>query len=357
MRIKIFHVITSFGYGGAERLLVNVANEQSYNHNVTIIIFKKNYNLLCELNENINVVKLNFNLLIFYNLRQFLKKNQPDIVHTHLGHADLITMISSIGLSGKYFSTMHNIYFKKNRVDNFYFLTYRLFSRTFAKKFHFIAISTSVYNHLLYTLKIDKHKIHLLYNAIKLNKDKNCHNINVNNKFNLLFVGRLTKQKNVELLINAIPILKTHIPNIILNIVGEGVLKEKLAEIVSLLNINDRVRFFNFVDDPSPFFQKSDLFVLPSIFEGFGIVVLEAFNNCLPVLASDIEGPKELISDSINGFLFKSNDLDDLVYKIMYIYNNQYLLDNIKLNALNFVKNFSIEVHVKNLNDIYEIGN
>lgn len=355
MRMKIFHIITSFGFGGAERLLVNVANKMALNNDITIIILKKEYSLLSSLNNNVNVIKMDLNIFSFFKLRTILKRNQPDIIHTHLGHADLITMISSIGLSGKYFCTMHNVYFKKNSIDNIIFFLYKIFSNTIATKFQFIAISDVVYRHILNKFKISKNRIHLIYNAVAIDIAPSSVVVEDRNTFNLLFIGRLSKQKNVSLLISAISILKHKIPNIRLIIVGDGELRYSLEDQVKKLNLNSYVQFVGFSHNTSYYFLNSDLFVLPSIFEGFGLVIIESFLHRLVVLASSIEGPKELITHGFNGFLFENNDLSDLVDKTYFIYLKYHQMGVIKENAAKFAEQFSLDTYIDKLVVLYYV--
>lgn len=124
----------------------------------------------------------------------------------------------------------------------------------------------------------------------------------------IIFVGRLLSHKNVDVLLNAIEILKKKDPNISLLVVGEGPEKENLEKLNVDLKITSNVSFLGFIEDHKELYsliKASKVFVLPSTREGFGIAVIEA-NACgLPVITidNDHNGARELIINNENGMV------------------------------------------------------
>lgn len=122
----------------------------------------------------------------------------------------------------------------------------------------------------------------------------------------LIFAGRLIKEKNVDILINSISRIKEKFPDIRCLIIGDGPEREKLEELTVGLQLTDNVVFKGFMenyDDLIGYMKSSKVFVLPSIREGFGIVVIEA-NACgLPVVVVDHEmnAATDLVVDGVNG--------------------------------------------------------
>jgi glycosyltransferase involved in cell wall biosynthesis len=140
-------------------------------------------------------------------------------------------------------------------------------------------------------------------------------------EFDVVFAGRLIRDKNVDLLIKAIFLLKKEIPDIRCVIIGDGPEKGKLMKLAEKLNINSNVTFVGFLenyDNVIAYMKSSKIFVLPSTREGFGIVALEA-NACgLPVVTVNHErnATCELIDHGENGFICKPSP-EDIAGKIL----------------------------------------
>ena len=138
----------------------------------------------------------------------------------------------------------------------------------------------------------------------------------------IIFAGRLIKEKNVDILVKSIEIVKDRIPNVRCMIVGDGPEKSKLEELSSNLKIQDNIEFMGFTenyDDLMGYMKSSQVFVLPSIREGFGMVVIEA-NACgLPVVVVNhkMNAAVDLVNDGVNGFIADAlpEDIADKIVK------------------------------------------
>ncbi len=145
-------------------------------------------------------------------------------------------------------------------------------------------------------------------------------------KYDLLFCGRLIKEKNVGLLVKA---MKNLNPNVTCAIIGDGPEKKNLESLVKTHGLEDRVEFLGFLrrhNDVLSYMKSSRLFIFPSLREGFGTAVLEA-NVCgLPVIVvdSDRNASRHLIEDGVNGFICK-NDVEALSWKIAHILDKEEL--------------------------------
>ncbi len=356
----ICQIITSLVYGGAEKLLVNFSNVLVEKHEIHIIYLKGEPKLKLSFHPRIKVYHVPLGLSCAKNIRSLVKKINPDVVHTHLGHADLIGMYACRGLPMKLYCTMHNVYFKWNWKDDLIFFIYSILFNTIAKKCKVIAISQSVFHHVEKKLHVSKANIKLIHNAIpnivvEKSKDKLREELNISeNSFCALFVGRLEIQKSVETILFAAKELGNSIPNLCIIIVGEGKLKEKLQNLASKLGVLERVFFVGSTPNPEEYFSASDIFVLPSVFEGLGIVVLEAFRASVPVIATNIEGPKELIRDGINGLLFEPKDYKQLSDQILKIYKSLEFRKHIGDNGYkSYLDKYDINSYSKQLEALY----
>lgn len=165
----------------------------------------------------------------------------------------------------------------------------------------------------------------------------------------ILFVGRLTEVKGVEFLIRAIPHIKSSDLHLI--IVGDGVLFAELNNIVNSLGITDKTTFFGPAnrEQLAKIYGIADVFVLPSIItdkgatEGTGLVIPEAMNFGIPVIASDVGGIKETVKNEHNGLLVKQKDPKALALAIERIFSDTELKHTIIKNAKYTIKEFSPE--------------
>jgi glycosyltransferase involved in cell wall biosynthesis len=144
------------------------------------------------------------------------------------------------------------------------------------------------------------------------------------NKHQFIFVGRLVFYKNLELIIKAINILKKTFPKIKLIIAGNGPQKKFLSNLVAELNLEDNIEFKGYVDTEEKFrlIAESNALVFPSLFEGFGLVILEAFSQNRPVLVSNKRPMSDIVSHKKNGYVLNSRDEKEWANAMEEMVNN-----------------------------------
>lgn len=358
---RILHIITGLTYGGAERLLLNVCALLHERYEIHVIYLKDHPFLGPLFPPSVALHPVPLGRSVVLQVRRLIREIRPDIVHTHLGHGDLIGLLASAFLGMRRFCTMHNIWFKWNRKDKFIFATYRLYFATIARGCMVICISTSVQEHVRRVLRVPSRLSPLIYNAIpalppmpsreelrrKLGIPQEC--------FGILFVGRLQLQKSIPTLLRAFAGLPAEMAGARLLLVGEGTLRRELTALKDELALGDRVEFRGTTPDPEEYFAAADVFVLPSVFEGLGIVILEAFRASLPVIASRLEGPMELIQDGRNGILFPSQDSAALRDCLVAQYRDPEGRGRLALAGhTDYQTKFSIESYVDSLSSLYD---
>ena len=132
-------------------------------------------------------------------------------------------------------------------------------------------------------------------------------------RFRFLSVGRLSHQKGQDLLLEAVALARPHLPPVELTLVGSGPEEDRLRRLTQQLGLEDIVRFEGYVSDPAPWFRSADCFVLTSRWEGFGVVLVEALQFGLPLLAVDCDfGPADVITDPRLGDLVPAGDIEAL---------------------------------------------
>ena len=183
-----------------------------------------------------------------------------------------------------------------------------------------IAISSFTLKNLL-NYGLEKDRLRLIHMGVDTRK---CYSISApkGKRPTICCVARLVEYKKVDVLIRAISSIKNHMKNIECNIIGIGPELEKLEDMVQQLDLEGNVNFLGFIrrhDDVLKIVKKSRIFCLPSIVEGFGIVVIEAMACSTPYVCSNIPPLKEITDDGTGGLLFERQDPDDLARKILLL--------------------------------------
>ena len=156
----------------------------------------------------------------------------------------------------------------------------------------------------------------------------------------ITYIGRLSPEKGVKYLLTAFKKEYESSKNISLLIVGDGVEKSSLVNSIRNTEIEKKVHFTGFRTDVKKLLSASDLLVLPSKIETFGLSITQAFAVGVSVVASDIGGVPEQVLDNFNGLLFTSEYVDDLKDKIHIVLHSKELMDRYTKNAKALCKNY-----------------
>ena len=158
-------------------------------------------------------------------------------------------------------------------------------------------------------------------------KDNICKFTESEGKYIICFVGELYKAKNQRMLICALPEIQLEIPNAVLWLVGEGVDRHELVELVEDLNLTGSVAFIGKRRNPCDYMRACDLYVSASEKEGLPFNVMEALGCGKTVLASDIKGHRDIIEEGKSGFLYHSGDIHEFVSKVKAIHRGELHID------------------------------
>lgn len=155
----------------------------------------------------------------------------------------------------------------------------------------------------------------------------------------VLYVGRLVREKGLQTLLDAFEILLKENIRARLVIVGEGPVKEELMEKVLSNGMHDHVHFTGFVDEASlvSLYKSSDVFVLPSLYEPFGIVALEAMASGVPVVVSDVGGLSEIVENGLNGLKVPAADSKSLAAALQLVLQDSTFAERLRNNAYQYV--------------------
>lgn len=203
---------------------------------------------------------------------------------------------------------------------------------------------------------IPKTSIHVIPNATQFKVSRVPKTLN-KEPHRLLFVGRLSSQKNIPLLLEGLSkyvLSKERNVSISLSIVGEGELRDKIQNIVQKLSITEYVQFLGRLDgrELERAYENSDVFILTSTHESFGTVLIEAMSKALPVIATDIDAVRNTIVHERNGLLIDQT-ADALARALNRILNDEELYASASLNNLNDLKKYSWDTIIKKTMEVY----
>ena len=291
----------------------------------------------------------------FFSLKKMIKINKPDFLFVHL-----ITSLPLLLLYFINFKTKFVLRISGYPKMNFF----RLFLWKIAsKKLFLIICPTETTRNLIVKLGIiDESKVKTIEDPIidisKIIKKKNSGtSINILNKDYFLAVGRLTKQKNFLFLIKAFKKILDKDKNINLVIAGEGELYNPINTFIKQHKLENNIHLVGHQENIYPFFKNAKCFIMSSLWEDPGFVLIESFFLKTPIISSDCpNGPKELIVDNENAFKFTNNNENSFL-KSFYEFKNfdNKNLNKLKKNGLLLSKKYTIFNHFKSLDKILSI--
>jgi glycosyltransferase involved in cell wall biosynthesis len=336
---QVIHIIESDTGGGAEKLLHILAQNSKIDQKV-IFLSKINNNHYHKSNYFFLNIKANGIMKIFIAscaIFKFLlkeKNKEKILIHSHLGKALYSAFMPSIFLGINHIHTEHNTFNRRRFRFYLYWIEYVIYSSLK----HIICISEPTRFELLsYMPSIHLSKTTVIKNGTKLYKHKN-RNFN-KKKLNLLVLGSLTYKKGIDLLIQILPDLLQIIDHI--KIVGSGPEKENLINLTKKLSLENYVKFIPFLEDPSPEIYSSHLGVIPSRWEGFGLVAAEMRSSGLPILISDTPGLYDIYSEYNSVYSFKNGSIHSLKESLTDLIKNLNLGKDKILNLDTSFENFS----------------
>jgi glycosyltransferase involved in cell wall biosynthesis len=321
---KVTHLITTIERGGAEKQLLTLSSEQVQSGlNVVVLYLKGKPDLRNEFEAagvevNNLLVGKSFLKQIFL-LSKYLRKN-PSPVHAHLPKSELL---AAAVIAKKYFI------FSRHNAEPFWPSGPRIISNLLSKYVckrasQGIAISNAVKSYLIKRGEIpNDYKIDVVYygfqkdiltNSVGLNLITNLMNDQSSN-YKIGTIGRLVPQKDYPTLLSAFSNVLKSLPDTELYVVGEGYLKKDLNDLSKSLGINDKVHLVGKTQHIKEFLSRIDLFILPSKYEGLGLVLLEAMVAKKPIIAANNSAIPEVLGKTYEG-LFSTGDVNSLAKQI-----------------------------------------
>lgn len=344
--MKVMQVMPEFGMAGAEIMCENLLiGLKKIGIDVVVVSLYDFHSAITERLEanGIKIIYLGkkpgLDLKVFLKLFNTIKSENPDIIHTHRYVMEYVVPIARLLNKKNLIHTVHNIATKEQEKSK------RILSKFF---YHFcnvtpVALSAEVKETILIEYKLKKDEVPIVYNGEDLSRFHKKQSYTYDNKFRLLHIGRFMEAKNHLCLLNAINELIDEGYNLQLNCVGDynSEIGSKCINFVKENQLDDIVIFSGLQADVVRFLDESDCFILPSIFEGMPMVLIEAMASGLPIIASCVGGIPDMLESNESGILINPTikDIKNAIIKIINdadyrkklgenAYNNSYMFDN-----------------------------
>ena len=322
---NVIHVITTISMGGAEKQLLTLASEQALSGREVQVIFLKGIPELendfekCGVDIYSSIANRNPVIQVLL-LARHLKNLKETIVHAHLPRAELMC---SLVLSKR-----NNLIVSRHNSEPFFPGAPRIISRILSnfvvsKSKYVIAISEAVKTFLIDNQEVrNLKKIEVVYygfsllNELDPNFFENTKYKEVRDKQLVIgTVSRLVPQKDLKTLIKGFSLFNSKFPEAQLVIVGEGYLKSELIEYSRNLDVENKIIWFGRTSQIDLVIKEFDIFALTSLYEGFGLVLLEAMANGVPIVAARNSAIPEVLGSEYEG-LFETGNAEELAMLI-----------------------------------------
>lgn len=300
--------------GGAEKVVTGLADALAEKGHDVLLAYLTGTALVLPVSPAVGIIDLGVNsvkdmIAAHFKLRKILIAFKPDVVHSHLVHANILVRLQRLHTPiPRLITTAHNV----NEEGRLRMLAYRLTDRL-------ADISTNVSDEAVAAF-IEQKAVKLgrmitVHNGISINdfSFSSSARLEIRQQFGIaddckliLAVGRLNEQKDYPNLLHALQQINTRTANFKTYIAGDGPLKPELMEMARKLGLADRVEFLGVRRDVAKLMSASDVFVLSSAWEGFPLVIGEAMACECTVVATDCGGVKEFVGT--NGYLVESRE-------------------------------------------------
>lgn len=303
-----------------------------------------------------------FDLSKWGRVKKFIKSHQIDIVHAHgtRANSNVLWAARSLGLPVAY--TVHGWSFHQDQ--SFLVRTLRTMGEKYLTQNSTINISVSASN------QQSGKEVMPSFRSIVINNGIDQKKFNPENQFAdirkelglsaetilVLFIARFTSHKQPLRLIDAFEKAQRELPGMHLLLVGEGDQREEAVRMISERKLQDNISLWPFRLDVPDILAAADIYVLPSLWEGLPIGLLEAMSMGKAVLATRVDGTKEVVQDAVNGVLVETTDLvEDLAKALVRLGSDASLRKELGKHAMDTVnERFNAAVMTRSIETVYQ---
>jgi glycosyltransferase involved in cell wall biosynthesis len=376
-KIRVLHIITRLDKGGsADNTLLSVLGLNKEVFKVDLLSGRTNFpspkltqlkeqNLIQykEIGQLVRAIHPFKDISTLSQLYQYIKKGRYDIVHTHSSKAGLLGRLAARMAGVKHIIHTphgHIFYGYYGRCLSFMFIILERWAARFTEKIITLTNSGKE-EHVQYKIA-PAHKFITIHSGLELGslqpsdtKNDVAKEFNIDKSDKLIgTVARLVPIKGHEFLVKAAPLVLQHYPDTTFLLIGDGPLRKKLENLAQQLNFFDKIVFSGMREDIPRLLNAIDIFVLPSLNEGMGRVLIEAMVLAKPIVATRVGGVPDVVEDGSSGLLVPPADPDALADAICTIMKNPALASKLASHAAICSQKFSHTEMIRQLENLYK---
>jgi glycosyltransferase involved in cell wall biosynthesis len=347
---RVIIAISSSLAGGAQIYIANLI-EQIKNEYDIAVICPPGYLYSRLTNINVDLIKSDINILSIFSIRKYIlnqkKQYNRIVLNTHLLGTTFWIVLASIFIDKiRIVSTLHQpiIY---NNISCLKKTAFPMITK-FVSKYvdEFICVSREITDSVIYYTNRDAKYI---ANSVPNIENKKTIAVRPENKIiNIGIIGRLTASKNHLSFLSAAKLITEKLSRVHFYIIGDGELMGTLKARVLKDEMNDKVTFTGFINEPAKIIREMDIVVFSSDFEGIPLALLETMSIGIPVVASNVGGISQVIEDGIDGILVPPRDFIAIKDAVLRLCNNEKLYQKIQFNSVKKMQTeYSYEKNIK----------
>jgi glycosyltransferase involved in cell wall biosynthesis len=372
MSCKVLYIIPNLRKGGAERMVIDLVRELSSRagFEVALVILHNDIEYLVEeirpliqhIPASIAISIWKKNTYKLDSLQKFVEQFKPDIIHSQLFEAEIISRSISYPQAKWFTLCQDNMYqfenfhlstlLSKRKLISFYEKNYLFKQYKKNGGTHFVAISNHTKEYFERTAP--QYPTALLFNTIDYRRFFKMKTQLRSSTLKMVNVGSFVDKKNQQLLIEMAHILDTRKVPFELHLLGDGPNRERIQQQINSYSLNDNVMLHGNVHNVEDYLWKSDMYVHSATYEPFGLVLVEAMAAGLPVVTMDGKGNRDLIEEGKNGYMIFEDDPERFADTVMRLYNDPEKYKKISAYAQQYAEQFDIRKYMDSLIRLYK---
>ena len=365
-RISTMFFAPSLHGGGAERVTVHLLTHLDRNRfDPTLVLVQPEGEFLDSVPADVEVISLNRPRVRYAvpDLIRLLRARKPDVLVSIMRHANAAAVVAKLlaRSPARIVLTEHNFVSRSVSAESKSVLRMLISRLLYPLSDRVVTVSHGVAADLVSTLSLSPTKTVTIYNPVvgdslqALMREEVSHPWFRSDRAApvILGCGRLTTEKGFRYLVEALSLIRGD-TDARLIIVGKGPQRSALRALVDDLELSNRVELLGFQPNPYKFMARADLFVLSSLWEGLGLVLIESMACGTPVISTDCpSGPGEVITDGVDGLLVPPRDPEALSDAIVRVLEDRHLADQLRRNGQRRAQDFTVDRSVRQYEELF----